>query len=126
MSKPRRLRSERMERSRLRRAWLILVVIGISSSAATLPRAWADGDPASDVLLAQDVFFPFQPHVSPAVEAAAFKTVRTAAAAGVHVKVAIIGSAVELGLVPNLFGHPQVYAQFLDREISFNRPQPLL
>jgi hypothetical protein len=102
-------------------------VLGISASATSAPpAAWADGDPASDVLPAQDIFFPFQPHVSGPVEAAAFKTVRAAAAAGVRVKVAIIGAALELGLVPNLFGHPQVYAQFLDREIAFNRPQPLL
>jgi hypothetical protein len=43
-----------------------------------------------------------------------------------HLKVAIIGTAEELGLVPYLFGRPQAYAEFLDREISFNQPQPLL
>jgi len=37
-----------------------------------------------------------------------------------------VGSATDLGGVPNLFGHPQAYATFLDSEISFNRPQPLL
>jgi hypothetical protein len=40
--------------------------------------------------------------------------------------VAIIGSPVDLGAIPNLFGQPQTYATFLGREISFNRPQPLL
>jgi hypothetical protein len=40
--------------------------------------------------------------------------------------VALIGSPEELGVVPQLFGHPQEYAQFLDREISFNQPQQLL
>jgi hypothetical protein len=89
--------------------------------------SWADGDPASDVLLAQDVFYPYQPKVSPAVEAALEKTLRAAAnATGAHLKVAIIGSREELGLVPGFFGHPQAYANFLDREISFNRQQSLL
>jgi hypothetical protein len=91
------------------------------------PRTRADGDPASDVLLAQDVFYPYQPKVSPALEGALEGALRASArAGGLQLKVAIIGTAEELGLVPNLFGHPQAYAQFLDREISFNQPQALL
>jgi MYXO-CTERM domain-containing protein len=89
-------------------------------------RVWANGDPASDVLLAQSVFYPYLPKVSSALEAAMEKTLHAAGASGLHLKVAIIGAREELGLVPNLFGHPQAYAQFLDREISFNQPQPLL
>jgi hypothetical protein len=53
-------------------------------------------------------------------------SLRGASRVGLNLKVAIIGTPEELGVVPNLFGHPQAYAQFLDREISFNRPQPLL
>jgi hypothetical protein len=79
------------------------------------------------VLLAQSVFYPYQPRVSPGLEAAMERTLHAAAsAAGLHLKVAIIGTPEELGLVPNFFGHPQAYAQFLDREISFNQPQQLL
>jgi hypothetical protein len=90
-------------------------------------RACADGDPASDVLLAENVFYPYQPKVNRALEVALEKTLQAAVHAdGLHLKVAIIGQAEELGLVPNFFGHPQEYAQFLDREISFNRPQQLL
>jgi hypothetical protein len=90
-------------------------------------QSWADGDPASDVLLAQDVFYPYQPKVSPALEATLERTLQAARhAAGLRLKVAIIGSPPELGLVPDLFGHPQKYAQFLDREITFNQPQQLL
>ncbi|HEY4427791.1 MAG TPA: hypothetical protein VGN08_06275 [Solirubrobacteraceae bacterium] len=91
------------------------------------PEASADGDPASDVLLAQDVFYPYQPQISPMIEATLAKTLRSAAeVAGLHLKVALIGAPEELGLVPNFFGHPQTYAKFLDREISFNHPQELL
>jgi hypothetical protein len=89
--------------------------------------SWANGDPASDVLLAQDVFYPYEPKVSPTLEKALQKTLYAAArAARLHIKVAIIGSPPELGVVPNLFGRPQSYAQFLEREIAFNQPQALL
>jgi hypothetical protein len=104
-----------------------VLVLALAGTGVRPAPSWADGDPASDVLLAQDVFYPYQPKVSPTVEAALEKTLRAAASAtGVHLKVALIGSPEELGLVPNFFGHPQAYANFLDREISFNRQQPLL
>lgn len=116
-----------MQRACTRGATAVLAALALTAPAAIRPqRAAANGDPASDVLLIQDFFFPYRPHVSPAVEAAAFSAVRAANAAGVHLKVAVIGSALDLGLVPNLFGHPQSYAQFLDREITYNQPQPLL
>jgi hypothetical protein len=101
---------------------LVLVAL---ACAAPAPCA-GDGDPASDVLPAKDVFFPYQPNVSPALEGAAEKAVHALGAAGFPLKVAIIGSALELGLVQNMFGHAQEYAQFLDREISFNQPKKLL
>jgi hypothetical protein len=45
---------------------------------------------------------------------------------GLNLKVAVIESPVDLGAIPNMFGHPRAYAAFLEREISFNQPQPLL
>jgi hypothetical protein len=105
----------------------LLLCMAMSGWPAADPGpAGANGDPASDVLLAQDVFYPYQPKVSPNLEAAMNVALRAAASAGLSLKVAIIGSPEELGVVPNLFGHPHAYARFLDREISFNRPQPLL
>jgi hypothetical protein len=104
----------------------ILAVVAASSTFHPA-ESRADGDPASDVLLGQDVFYPYQPKVDPDLEAAMEKTLHAAArAAGLHLKVAIIGAPEELGLVPTFFGHPQAYAEFLDREISFNQPQQLL
>jgi hypothetical protein len=108
-------------------AVLVLVLLDLTSMSYRATPSWADGDPASDVLLAQDAFYPYQPRVSPALEAAMEKALHAAArAGGLGMKVAIIGAPEELGLVPKFFGHPQAYAQFLDREISFNRQQPLL
>lgn len=47
-------------------------------------------------------------------------------ATGLDLKVAVIGSAVDLGGIPELFGQPSRYARFLDTEISLKAPQPLL
>jgi hypothetical protein len=40
--------------------------------------------------------------------------------------VALIASPLDLGVIPDLFGKPQKYADFLDQEISFQGKQPLL
>lgn len=100
----------------------VFVLAGLVLPASAL----ADADPASDVLLGVSVFYPYQP----AVPAALQKQLNAEAAAGTKahfpIKVAIIGSPVDLGALPSLFGKPQQYATFLDQEISFNRRQELL
>jgi hypothetical protein len=88
--------------------------------------ARGDGDPASDVLLAQSAFYPYQPPVPSKLEAALNALLAAASREHMPLKVAIIGSREDLGAVPTFFGHPQKYAEFLDREISYNQPQPLL
>ncbi|HEX4281239.1 MAG TPA: hypothetical protein VHZ27_10765 [Solirubrobacteraceae bacterium] len=89
-------------------------------------RAKADGDPASDMLLAQSVFYPFSPAVATGLQ----KTLNAEAAAAnrAHfpLKVALIDSPVDLGAIPTLFGKPQQYASFLDQEISFANTKDLL
>jgi hypothetical protein len=91
-----------------------------------MPAARADGDPASDVLLAQNAFYPYQPPVSSGMETAMNKVLSNAAHVGLSLKVAIIGSPEDLGADPRFFGYPAQYAHYLDREISFNNIQPLL
>ncbi len=84
--------------------------------------ALADGDPASDVLLGEPVFYPYQPPVSKALQ----KQLNAAATAA-RIKVALIASPVDLGVIPDLFDKPGQYAKFLDQEISFqNSKQRLL
>lgn len=97
---------------------LAVALVAASALVAGSPAA-ADGDPASDVLLTQWVFIPFQAPVSKPVSAQLEATVRRARAAGYPVKVAIIGSAFDLGSVTSLYGKPQVYAKFLGRELTF-------
>src|SRR6267378_2106583 len=94
--------------SHRRTARVVAAVLLLLTTMSVCPAVgWADGDPASDVLLGQDVFYPFKPKVSPGQEAALEKTLKAAAsAAGLHLKVAIIGAPEELGLVPHFFGHP--------------------
>ena len=101
-------------------------MLALSVSALLPAVAAADGDPASDVLLGENVFYPYSPPTSPAIQKQL--NAETAAAKQAHfpLKVALIGAPVDLGVIPSLFGKPQKYADFLDQEISFQTKQPLL
>jgi len=105
-------------------AALALAAVMLLASAGS--RALADGDPASDTLLDENVFYPYQPPVSATMSKTMTEVLSELSKAGLGLKVAIIGSPLDLGELPRLFGHPEQYAQYLDREISFNRPQSLL
>jgi hypothetical protein len=96
--------------------------------AGALAPAWAqaDGDPASDVLLGENVYYPYSPPVPRAVQNTLNAETAAAKKAGLPIKVALIASPIDLGVIPELFGKPQDYAKFLDKEISFQGPQPLL
>jgi hypothetical protein len=95
---------------------LIAVVAALATGLAT--GAWADADPASDMLYVGDVFLPYEP-VSPAVAGELRTTVRNARAEGKPVKVAVIAAKRDLGGVPTLFGNPLYYARFLGAELQF-------
>jgi hypothetical protein len=105
---------------------LMVLAVALSLALLSAQRAVADADPASDILLGSQVFYPYQPAVSPALQKQLGQTLSGLKANGLNLKVAIIQSPVDLGALPNIFGKPQQYADFLDREISFNTPQPLL
>lgn len=102
----------------IRRA--VAVLLALVLAGAALPAVGgADGDPASDVLLGENVFYPYTPAVAPAVAAKLNGETDAAGRAGFPIKVALIGSPTDLGVVPSVFGHPQQYADFLYREITF-------
>jgi hypothetical protein len=88
--------------------------------------ALADADPPSDVLLVQDTYYPYSPQVSAKAVKQLDALVKTAKSRGFPIRVAIVASVSDLGAVPDLFGHPQKYAPFLENEISFNKRRPLL
>lgn len=106
-------------------AALLLAVLLLTMPLLVAPGARADGDPASDVLLGTDVFYPYT-----TVSHAAELKLNAAAAAlrrdRLPVKVALIHSPEDLGVIPEVFEHPQQYAAFLEREISFTGPPRLL
>jgi hypothetical protein len=97
---------------------LRLLALVFFSAALLAGPALADGDPASDVLYLQDVFLPYQ---APSKDAsgALDSAVTKANASGYRIKVAVIGSKLDLGTAGALFGKPDTYARFLGAEVQF-------
>jgi hypothetical protein len=105
----------------------VRIALLLTAAALMLPSlAAADGDPASDTLLGENVFYPYSPPVTRAVQLKLNAQTAAARRAGFPIKVALIAAPTDLGAIPSLFGHPQAYAKFLDQEISFRGVQPLL
>jgi len=82
--------------------------------------ARADGDPASDVLPTQDIFFPYAPPISAQLRTALVRVVKQSAGAGYPLKVAMIESGGDLGSYPQMFNQPQSYANLLASELPTN------
>jgi hypothetical protein len=104
---------------------ILPAVIALLILALVPPPARADGDPASDVLLLQDVFVSYE-----SVSAKPLSQLRHVVAeskkAGFPVRVALIASSDDLGSEFGMWNSPQPYARFLNEEISFNSVRPLL
>jgi hypothetical protein len=116
------MRSARCALGRLGLAAAALVAL---AALAAAPPSRADGDPASDYLITENIFLPYQ-SPSPGATAALESAVNAVYADGDRVKVALIYDPQDLGAVPSLFGRPADYAQFLSIEISFWYKGPLL
>ena len=98
------------------RVCTLLLALAAITALAPAP-AVADGDPASDVLLTDTVFLPYD---APS-EATATKLRRVVDAArkgGQPVRVAVISSPQDLGSVTSLYGHPVEYARLLSQELG--------
>jgi hypothetical protein len=96
------------------------------AAALLCPLAVGDADPASDVLLGENVFYPYSPQVSARLQATLNAQVAAAHRGHLPIKVALIATPVDLGALPTFFGKPRQYAAFLDQEISFGGKVPLL
>jgi len=111
------------QRPRAARAAICVLLAALALSPAP---AQGDADPASDVLLTQNVFTPYNPVVSAnlvkALDTLSSETQRM----GLPIKVAIVATATDLGGVPGLFNQPQRYSDFLASEIAFNGKQLVL
>jgi hypothetical protein len=95
---------------------LAVLVLAAAFGAAT---AQADGDPASDILVFQDVYLPY-PKPSPDLGSALNTAVASVNKDGMKLKVAEIATAGDLGTARSLFGRPADYAKFLGTELSYN------
>ena len=107
----------------MKRTFVILAAV---AALGVAPLARADGDPASDYLLVQRVFVPYEGASAAAQQHALTKAVATANKGGFKIRVAVIFSSYDLGSVTSLWRKPQTYAKFLGVELSFVYKQRLL
>ena len=109
--------SSRVHRRQATRGVLCLLA-GALAAVALSPVARADGDPASDYLIGQQVFLGYDAKIPVALERKLVAAVASANKNGFPIKVALIWSSYDLGSVPELFRKPRTYAHFLDIEDS--------
>jgi hypothetical protein len=102
-----------------------LAAVTVLLLLAVCPGAQADGDPASDYLVTQNVYLSSDAPSGSASSALA-QAVAQVYAQGGRVKVALIYSAGDLGSVASLYGQPAAYARFLALELSYWYGGPLL
>ncbi|MBV8999788.1 MAG: SCO family protein [Solirubrobacterales bacterium] len=92
---------------------LALALVVVSGGVAR-----ADGDPASDYLVANQVFLSSQSTGMSAAQRQLVAAVAAANRAGFAIRVAIISSDYDLGSVTELWDKPRTYARFLGMELS--------
>ena len=93
--------------------------VAVAAALLAVPLARANGDPASDVLLTQPVFFPFDATLADSDREALQKTVEAANERGYKIRVALIPFTSDLGTAVSLWKHPQGYSKFLGSELAF-------
>ena len=96
-----------------------MLALAAVMTGATAGTARADGDPASDVLLTDNVFLSYQsPYGS--VEGRMLEGLaKEAKQQGFPMRVAVITQISDLGAIGGLYGKAQRYADFLASEITF-------
>ena len=94
-------------------------LVAVTTLAIATPGARADGDPASDYLLGQNMFLPFDAKIPAAKSKQLAELLANADRAGFRIRVAIISTRYDLGSVTVLYRKPQKYAEFLGAEIFF-------
>ena len=92
---------------------------GVGLFLALPAAARANGDPASDYLLARDTFLPFTTSIDKRAVERLDETIKAADDAGYKIRAAMILAPSDLGTAFSLFRKPQRYAQFLGLELAF-------
>jgi hypothetical protein len=91
---------------------LVLLLSAALGVAAAAPAAFANGDPPSNALIAQDVYTPADP-APPALVRELKEAATRARGAGYPTKVAVVRTKLDLGNVPQALDQPQQYADYL-------------
>jgi pyruvate/2-oxoglutarate dehydrogenase complex dihydrolipoamide acyltransferase (E2) component len=104
----------------------IALLAALALAAAVAPAAVADGDPASDYLITQPAFFPFDAHIGTATSDELVALLAASKKAGFEIRVAVISTQYDLGAVPVLYGKPVQYAHFLGQELFYWYKRELL
>jgi len=107
------------------RAALLCLALAAAAGALAL-QARADGDPASDYLITQPVYFPYDGKFSPELEGQLLAVAKEAKKQGFPIKVALIPNSYDLGSVTSLWRKPRLYARFLGEEDASFFKQRLL
>ena len=94
----------------------LVAALAAAASLAVPVAARADGDPASDVIISQNVFFSYTKLPESSKETLG-RVVDEANRGGYTVRVALIGNRFDLGSVPVFWQKPQRYAKFLSQEL---------
>jgi len=102
------------------------LLLAAAAALLAVPAAHANGDPASDSLLVNPVFFPVDAPLPDSDRKALLQTVQDAKERGYTVRVALIPFTSDLGTAVSLWRHPQDYAKFLGSELAFVYAKPLL
>jgi hypothetical protein len=103
-----------------------LVLVAAAAALVAVPVARANGDPASDILITNQVYIGPEVPISNADRDALVKTVAAANERGYPIRVALIPFTSDLGTAVSLWGRPQDYAKFLGSELAFVYTKPLL
>ena len=106
----------------MRCALLLIALLALLA----VPGARANGDPASDVLITQQVFIPVEAPIPQSDQDELTKTVAAANKQGYPIRVALIAFSGDLGSATSLWKHPQDYAKFLGSELTFVYTKRLL
>jgi hypothetical protein len=110
-----------MRRTRLVAALLVMLAACMFAAGAR-----ADGDPASDYLLGQRIFFPFDAKIPREKQQELSSVVDAANRGGLKIRVALIWSSYDLGAITALWKKPRTYARFLGEELQYVYKQRLL
>jgi hypothetical protein len=95
------------------------IALVAAASLALAPAAHADGDPASDVLVQQDVFYGSALDLTSKPAAQLPALLAQSAKKGYEIRVAAISALEDLGIATWMWQDPKSYAKYLGEELGY-------